>query len=58
MRLPALFYSAVAYLVRKYGFDAGVVISASHNQLNSMVLNSLILKDLSFPTRLKNGSKQ
>ncbi len=25
---------AVAYLVRKYGFDAGVVISASHNQFS------------------------
>ena len=39
---------AVAYLVKYYQADAGIVISASHNPLSIMALNFLMETDLNW----------
>lgn len=44
---------AIAYLVKSHGFDAGIMISASHNPYEFNGIKFLILRALSFLTRLK-----
>lgn len=40
---------AIAYLTRHYGYDAGVVISASHNPSEYNGIKFLMVTDTSFP---------
>lgn len=49
---------AVAYLTRKYGADAGVMISASHNPVEYNGLSSLMIKDTSFRMNWKMRFKE